>query len=322
MSARAVSIPGMKQVPVLIAGGGPVGMTLGCELSRRGIACLLVERNPTTTRHPKMDITNARSMELFRRLGVVDALRAVAVPETSNFDVSWITHLTGHELHRFRYPSVSDWRRLIRARNDGSMPAEPPMRVSQVEIEPVLQRAVQAAPMVEARWGVELQDLSQDRNEVIATLRTADGTTEKVGCRYLVRLRRGNQPGSRMRRHPARGPVASAAALPDAFPLVRCRPAPALGDRLALPVPCGHPDRAERQRYHGPCRRAGRRRWRRRTVDIPALLRGFAGRDFAHEVLVANAWTPHFRGRRTLPGGRVLLAGDAAHQYVPTGDTA
>ena len=92
----------MKQVPVLIAGGGPVGMTLGCELSRRGIACLLVERNPTTTRHPKMDITNARSMELFRRLGAVDALRAVAVPETSNFDVSWITHLTGHELHRFR----------------------------------------------------------------------------------------------------------------------------------------------------------------------------------------------------------------------------
>jgi 2-polyprenyl-6-methoxyphenol hydroxylase-like FAD-dependent oxidoreductase len=172
----------MKQVPVLIAGGGPVGMTLGCELSRRGIACLLVERNPTTTRHPKMDITNARSMELFRRLGVVDALRAVAVPETSNFDVSWITHLTGYELHRFRYPSVSDWRRLIRARNDGSMPAEPPMRVSQVEIEPVLQRAVQAAPMVEARWGVELQDLTQDRNEVIATLRTADGTTEKVGC--------------------------------------------------------------------------------------------------------------------------------------------
>src|SRR5262245_63782555 len=116
----------MKQVPVLIAGGGPVGMTLACELARRGITCLLVERNPTTTRHPKMDITNARSMELFRRLGVVDALRAVAVPESSNFDVSWITQLTGHELYRFRYPSVTEWRKLIRERNDGSMPAEPP----------------------------------------------------------------------------------------------------------------------------------------------------------------------------------------------------
>src|SRR3979490_2256103 len=146
----------MKHVQVVVAGAGPVGMTLACDLGGRGISALLVERNPTTTRHPKMDITNARSMELFRRLGVVDALRAVAAPETSNFDVSWFTDLTGHELPGFRYPSVTDWRRLIRERNDGSMPAEPPMRVSQVEIEPVLQRAVQAAPMVEARWGVEL----------------------------------------------------------------------------------------------------------------------------------------------------------------------
>ena len=118
----------MKLVAVLIAGGGPVGMTLACELSRRGIECMLVERNPTTTRYPKMDITNARSMELFRRLALVDALRSVAVPEDNNFDVSWVTSLTGHELHRFRYPSVNEWRRLIRENNDGSMPGEAPMR--------------------------------------------------------------------------------------------------------------------------------------------------------------------------------------------------
>lgn len=71
----------MTTLPVLIAGGGPVGMPLALELARRGVARMLVERNPSTTRHPKMDITNARSMELFRRLGVTDALRAVAVPE-------------------------------------------------------------------------------------------------------------------------------------------------------------------------------------------------------------------------------------------------
>ena len=52
----------MRLVPVLIAGGGPVGMTLACELSRRGIECMLVECNSTTTRYPKMDITNVRSM--------------------------------------------------------------------------------------------------------------------------------------------------------------------------------------------------------------------------------------------------------------------
>ena len=62
----------MKHVQVLIAGGGPVGLTLARDLARRDITCMLVERNPSTTRHPKMDITNARSMELFRQLGLAD----------------------------------------------------------------------------------------------------------------------------------------------------------------------------------------------------------------------------------------------------------
>jgi 2-polyprenyl-6-methoxyphenol hydroxylase-like FAD-dependent oxidoreductase len=110
----------LTKTQVLIAGGGPVGMTLARTLSSFGVRCLLVERNPTTTRHPKMDITNGRSMELFRRLGVAGKLRAVAVPEENNFDISWITSLApesgGRELHRFRYPSVVEKRAEIRAK--------------------------------------------------------------------------------------------------------------------------------------------------------------------------------------------------------------
>ncbi|MDP1751136.1 MAG: FAD-dependent monooxygenase, partial [Reyranella sp.] len=144
----------MHHVPVLIAGGGPVGMTLARTLALHGVRCLLVECNPTTTRHPKMDITNGRSMELFRRLGVADKLRAVAVPEENNFDISWITSLAkdagGRELHRFRYPSVIEKRAEIRARNDGTQPREPAMRVSQVMIEPVLRDAIVDHPLVDA----------------------------------------------------------------------------------------------------------------------------------------------------------------------------
>ena len=130
----------MKHIPVLIAGGGPVGMTLARTLALHGVRCLLVERHETTTQHPKMDITNGRSMELFRRIGVADRLRSVAVPEANNFDVSWVTSLAretgGRELHRFRYPSVTEKRSLILACNDGTQPREPAMRVSQVMIEP------------------------------------------------------------------------------------------------------------------------------------------------------------------------------------------
>src|SRR3546814_12212723 len=70
----------MIETPVLIAGGGPVGMTLALNLARYGVRSLLVERNPATTRHPKMDLTNARSMELFKRLGRAETLRDAGVP--------------------------------------------------------------------------------------------------------------------------------------------------------------------------------------------------------------------------------------------------
>src|SRR5437667_2288872 len=123
----------IESTSVLVVGAGPVGLTLALELEHHGVDALLVERNTTTTQHPKMDITNGRSMELFRRLGVADKLRAVAVPEESNFDISWVTSLSpehgGRELHRFRYPSVVDKRAEILAKNDGSQPREPAMRV-------------------------------------------------------------------------------------------------------------------------------------------------------------------------------------------------
>src|SRR5215467_9228703 len=130
----------MRSIPILIAGGGPVGMTLGLALARLGVQAMLVERNPNTTQHPKMDITNVRSMELFRRLGLAETLRTVAVPEANCFDVAWVTTMAGYELHRFAYPSAIDKRAEIARNNDGSQPLEPAMRVSQVVIEPALKR--------------------------------------------------------------------------------------------------------------------------------------------------------------------------------------
>ena len=56
--------------PVLIAGGGPTGLVLASVLAANGVNCLLAERNPSTTRFPKMDITTGPSMELLRRLSV------------------------------------------------------------------------------------------------------------------------------------------------------------------------------------------------------------------------------------------------------------
>ena len=102
----------MTETPVLIAGGGPVGLVLALELEHRGIDAILVERNPTTTRHPKMDVTNGRSMELFRRLGIADEIRSHAVPSDHPMTVVWVTRAGEWELARFDYPSI-DWGRDI-----------------------------------------------------------------------------------------------------------------------------------------------------------------------------------------------------------------
>ncbi len=308
----------MKHVPVLIAGGGPVGMTLACDLARRGIQTMLVERNPTTTRHPKMDITNARSMELFRRLGLADALRTVAVPEANNFDVSWITGLSGHELYRFRYPSVTQWRQMIRDKNDGSMPGEPPMRVSQVEIEPVLARAVRSEPKIEARWGVAFEDLTQDADGVTVRLRPAEGEVEAVRCDYLV----GCDGGASAVRHALDIDLDGQASVQQRF-MTHFRSSAtdvlqpwgiawhyqglkgtliAQNDRDIWTLQTRWPNDVPAQ-----------------TIDPSALLRAFAGRDFDHEILVANSWASHLLVARSYQRGRVFLAGDAVHQYIPTG---
>src|SRR5689334_1580411 len=149
-------------------------MTLARTHGSFGVCYLLVERQPSTTRHPKMDITNGRSMELFRRLGLADKLRAVAVPEENNFDVAWITTLTDRELHRFRYPSVVEKRAEILANNDGTQPREPAMRVSQVMIEPVLRDSIVGNPLVEARWGVAFETFQPDDMGVTCTLRVVE----------------------------------------------------------------------------------------------------------------------------------------------------
>lgn len=90
------------------------------ELRSRGVRTLVVERNAAPTRHPKMDVTNSRSLEHFRRLGVAERIRDAAVPRENRMHVAWVTRPIEWELARFRYPDVHTRRERIRACNDGS----------------------------------------------------------------------------------------------------------------------------------------------------------------------------------------------------------
>ena len=65
---------------VLIVGAGPVGLTLAVDLGKRGIQCTLIEKNDAPLGYPKMERCNPRTMEIFRRLGIAETVRAAGYP--------------------------------------------------------------------------------------------------------------------------------------------------------------------------------------------------------------------------------------------------
>ncbi|MEU8591919.1 FAD-dependent monooxygenase [Streptomyces sp. NPDC048664] len=69
-----------SHTPVLVVGGGPVGLALSCLLSDQGVNHMLIESHPGTSRHPKARGVSARSMEIFRRLGLEKEVRAAGLP--------------------------------------------------------------------------------------------------------------------------------------------------------------------------------------------------------------------------------------------------
>ena len=109
-------------MPVPVVGAGPVGLTLAMELEHHVGKTLLVERNTSTTRHPKRDVTNSRSMELYRRLGVADDLRKVADPCDRRTEVTWATDSVGWELASFDYPKSAGTPCRRTQRNLGGSP--------------------------------------------------------------------------------------------------------------------------------------------------------------------------------------------------------
>ena len=138
---------------VLIVGGGPVGLTLSLAFAKFGIDCIVVERNASTTKHPKMDITNGRSMEIFRMLGVADRINEAALPADICHDVSWIHTLTDQEVYRFVYPSPIKARAANKQTNDGTQPMDPAVRISQIKVEPLLRDAANGSHHADIRYG-------------------------------------------------------------------------------------------------------------------------------------------------------------------------
>ncbi|MEM9085053.1 MAG: FAD-dependent monooxygenase [Pseudomonadota bacterium] len=329
----------MSDTPVLIAGGGPVGLALALALDFHGVDAILLERNETTTRHPKMDITNGRSMELFRQLGVIDELRAQAVPTSNDYSVIWCTKLSEWELARFDYPSVDKARETLRSANDGTMALEPGMRVSQILLEPVLKRVLEErCERIDVRFGWGLESFTHTENGVTAQVKSAEtGEVKTITADYLAGC---DGAGSVVRRTLDIALTDLAPPNPETKDGVTAKGAPPVAKRRLYMIHFRSPEIERIERFGRAWHLQSPLGWSiiaqddvdTWTIHLPikpdedpasfdpkTKLFEALGCEIECDILVANPWNPRLSLAESYGQGRVWMAGDAVHQVIPTG---
>ncbi len=100
---------------VLIAGAGPTGLTLAVDLGMRGIRCTLIEQKQEPQFLPKMERCNARTLEIYRRMGIAEKVRDAGLPRDWPMDVFIVLSLTEPPLMHHSYPSVAQAKDADRA---------------------------------------------------------------------------------------------------------------------------------------------------------------------------------------------------------------
>jgi 2-polyprenyl-6-methoxyphenol hydroxylase-like FAD-dependent oxidoreductase len=176
------------QAQVLIVGAGPVGLTLAMDLAQRGIAVVVAEtRERGEPPNVKCNHVSARSMEIFRRLGVARALRDAGLPPDYPNDVAYRTSFTGEELSRIPIPARQD-RYTATGGPDTWWPTpEPPHRINQIYLEPILFAHAEATPGVRILNRTRIDDFTQDADGVRATgVHLDTDEAVQVRCEYLV----------------------------------------------------------------------------------------------------------------------------------------
>src|SRR6201986_1383013 len=181
----------MLDIPVLISGGGPVGLSASLFLSQHGVRSLMVERHPSTAITPKARGINARTMEVFRQAGIDAAVRAAGLAEGGTGLIVWTETLAGNEIER-RVPG-----RAL-PKNMAITPVKNCL-CAQDDLEPVIRRYAEAAGLGELRFNTELTSFKQENGGVSGMLTDpVSGEQTPFRAPYLIaaegaqsRVRRG-----------------------------------------------------------------------------------------------------------------------------------
>ena len=176
---RGPDVPKSK-TPVLIVGGGPIGLALALDLGWRGMTATLIEQGDGSIHHPKMGIMNVRTMEFCRRWGIVERIHNGGFPPDYCLSITFCTSLFGNLLAHEEFHCM----------RDTLPPPESPERRqhgSQLWFDPLLADCVREYPTIDLQYHRRIDALEQDADGVKAKVTdTQTGRTMTMEADYLV----------------------------------------------------------------------------------------------------------------------------------------
>jgi 2-polyprenyl-6-methoxyphenol hydroxylase-like FAD-dependent oxidoreductase len=320
--------------PIAIVGGGPVGLVLALFLDFHGVKCTIFNTEPEARWHPKGNGQNARTMELYRRLGFSDEVRHLGLPADHPFDQAYFTRLNSHEIYRFAMPSRDERIAMRRQMPVTDQLPEPMFHVNQMYVERYLLDRVRKLPSVDVRFGWQVDWFTQNESAVRLHARKSDGSDEATfTATYAVACDGG---GSFMRKTLGiayEGDVQKKDAywagqffsiymrIPDLYPKF-------VGHRRAWMYWAVNPDPHTRGvifALNGADEfmmliKPERGATDVDTVEVADWVKRTIGADIAVEILAYHPWSA---GQALVAeryrAGRIFIAGDAAHLFTPTG---
>jgi 2-polyprenyl-6-methoxyphenol hydroxylase-like FAD-dependent oxidoreductase len=305
------------RVPVLIAGAGPVGLAVALELGLHGVPCLLVEpRSEVSWLRPRAKTTSARTMEYLRRWGVASAVRQRApLPVDWSDLVVFCTTLLGREVTRFD--------RCFGLELTGDdLVAEAGQQIPQPLVEVIMREAVAASPTARLVTGWSVTGVDQDEDGVRVEVRDQAGAPATVRADYVVGC-----DGARgvVRRAVGVGLSGRDDNRPNFNIVFR---APDLAERVPHPAAVHYWVLNPKQPGIVGRMDLGDQWWciavgvtaEAGDADPVGLVRNLIGHPaLPVRVLATDPWRSRMLLADRYAVGRVLLAGDAAHQNPPWG---
>jgi 2-polyprenyl-6-methoxyphenol hydroxylase-like FAD-dependent oxidoreductase len=312
---------------VLIVGGGPVGLTLAIDLAWRGIDVTIAEiRHAGEAPSVKCNQLSARSMEVYRRLGIAREIRALGLPADYANDVVSCIAVTGTELSRVPIPARGERFTDVQGGDTWWPTPEAPHRINQTYLEPFLFKHAASQPRIRILNRTEIESYTQDDQGVTAVARNLDnGEVLSIRCQYLA----GCDGASSMVRKTMGANFQGTASIQ--YVQSTCIRAPELIKRLP-----GKPAwlyfALNARRCGSMIAIDGRETWiihnwlYHGETDFDAVNRDWAirtilgvGADFHYDVVSKEDWI----GRRLVADRfhdrRVFICGDAAHLWISTG---